>query len=171
MTPLTFVSQQTQAEAEFCARMMAASDPWLTLGQDFDGLLNALQNPARTVFLAKADAEIAGMVLINMHGAFRGYLQSVCVAPAWRNQRVGAALMAFAESFIFHQTPNVFLCVSSFNLAAQKFYQREGYEEVGILKDYLVMGYDEILMRKTRGALVDYRPTNLRLEDPRPEAA
>jgi ribosomal protein S18 acetylase RimI-like enzyme len=66
--------------------------------------------------------------------------------------------MAYAEERIFKQTPNVFLCVSSFNTGAQKFYKRIGYTVIGELKDYLVSGYDEILMRKTVAPLVDYDP-------------
>jgi len=155
---LTFTPLQTPAEAEFCARMMAESEPWLTLGRGYEVLLKAVQNPAREVFLARSDAEIAGVVLINMQGAFSGYIQSVCVAPLWRNKGLGAELMSFAENFIFRQTPNVFLCVSSFNTGAQEFYRRQGYAEIGVLKDYLVAGYDEILLRKTRGPLVGYQP-------------
>lgn len=158
MMGLTFPRLQTQAEAEFCARMMAESEPWLGLGRGYEALLKAVQNPAREVFLAKSEAEIAGMVLINLQGACSGYIQSVCVAPLWRNKGIGAELMSFAENFIFRQTPNVFLCVSSFNTGAQKFYQRQGYTEIGVLKDYLVTGYDEILLRKTRGPLVGYQP-------------
>jgi ribosomal protein S18 acetylase RimI-like enzyme len=52
----------------------------------------------------------------------------------------------------------VFLCVSSFNERAQKLYQRLGYERVGELPDYVVKGYSEILMRKTRGPIFDFKP-------------
>ncbi len=158
MTELRISRLETLAEAEFCARMMAASEPWLTLGRGSEALLKALQNPAREAFLAKSEAEIAGVVLINLQGAFNGYIQSVCVAPLWRNRGFGERLMSFAEEFIFRQSPNVFLCVSSFNTGAQKFYRRLGYTEIGVLKDYLVSGCDEILMRKTRGPLVGYQP-------------
>ncbi len=54
---------------------------------------------------------------------------------------------------IFSLSPNVFLCVSSFNKKAQNFYQKLGYKKVGVIIDYLVEGYDEILMRKTVGPI------------------
>ena len=41
---------------------------------------------------------------------------------------------------------NLFLCVSSFNTDAPKFYLTLGYEQIGVLKDYLVEGHDEILI-------------------------
>ncbi len=47
MTELRISRLETLAEAEFCARMMAASEPWLTLGRGSEALLKALQNPAR----------------------------------------------------------------------------------------------------------------------------
>lgn len=155
---LSFAPLQTPAQAQTCARLMAESEPWLTLRRDYDSLLKAVQNPAREVYLALETEEIAGLVILNMQGAFTGYIQSLCVAPAWRGKRVGAALMDFAEKRVFRQTPNVFLCVSSFNTGAQAFYLRLGYEKVGTLTNYLVQGYDEILMRKSLAPLVGYQP-------------
>ena len=49
------------------------------------------------------------------------------------------------------------MCVSSFNTEAQKLYLRLGYEIVGELKDYIVAGYSEILLRKTIGPLSEFR--------------
>lgn len=43
--------------------------------------------------------------------------------------------------------------MSSFNQDAQRWYQRMGYQAIGELKDYLVAGHSEILMRKTIGPL------------------
>ena len=42
----------------------------------------------------------------------------------------------------------MFLCVSSFNLNAQKFYEHIGYTTVGEFKDYIIKGKSEILMHK-----------------------
>ena len=48
--------------------------------------------------------------------------------------------MVFAEQRIWRDHQNVFLCVSSFNHAARRFYQRLGYQQVGELSDFLVSG-------------------------------
>jgi ribosomal protein S18 acetylase RimI-like enzyme len=69
-------------------------------------------------------------------------------------------MIEFAEQRIFRQSPNVFLCVSSFNKHAQKLYERLGYQHVGELPDFVVRGYSEILMRKTRGPLLEFKPHN-----------
>ena len=66
---------------------------------------------------------------------------------------VGSAAMRWAEARVFEQHRNCLLCVSSFNRAAQRLYRRAVYQVVGRLRDYVVAGHDEILMRKTLGPL------------------
>ena len=57
----------------------------------------------------------------------------------------------------FRESPNVFLCVSSFNKEAQRLYKRLGYRKVGELKDYVVKGHSEFLMRKSIGPIMGYK--------------
>lgn len=145
-------------EAEICARMMANTDPWITLGRDFAACLQNIQHPDKEVYVAVGDDgdEIAGLLVLNMHGAFVGYLQSICVAPQWQNRGVGTRLIAFAEERIFRDVPNVFLCVSSFNPDARRLYERLGYELIGEIKDFMMAGYSEFLLRKTLGPTAGY---------------
>ena len=131
------------------ARLLAASDPWHKLGLTSKHCLKSFKIPYRETWLAAADHGIAGLVTITMYGTFRGYIQSLFVAESFRGSGVGAGLLARAEKIIFKKAPNVFLCVSSFNKGAQRFYRRMGYVRVGVLKDFVVSGQDEILMRKT----------------------
>jgi [ribosomal protein S18]-alanine N-acetyltransferase len=140
-------------EAVRCAAMMAASEPWITLGRDVRASMDILRNPDREIYVAE-DGGIAGFIILNMRGAFIGYIQTICVAPERRSGKVGSRLVAFAEERIFRETSNVFLCVSSFNPRARALYERLGYELVGELKDYLIEGASELLMRKTRGPLL-----------------
>jgi len=145
-------------EAKACARMMAASEPWITLRRDYETLLRIVANPAREVYVAvEGSKEIAGFIMLNMQGAFIGYIQSICIAPGWRNKGIGSRLMAFAEERIFKETPNVFICVSSFNPNAKRLYERLGYEVVGELKEYIVPGNSEILLRKTIAPLTGFK--------------
>jgi len=146
------------AEAEACARMMAASEPWITLGRGYEASLALLVNPDREVHVAVVADVVAGFVILNLHGAFVGYLQTVCVAAEARGRGIGTELVRFAEQRIFRESPNVFLCVSSFNVGAQRLYGRLGYSLVGELTDYLVAGHSELLYRKTVGPLGGFRP-------------
>ncbi len=137
---------------------MAASEPWLTLRRDFAASLRILRDESKERYVALAGGEIAGFLILNMKGAFVGYVQTVCAAPAHRGQGVGTALMAFAERRVFRVSPNVFLCVSSFNDGARRLYERLGYAYVGELADFLVAGHSELLYRKTIGPILGFKP-------------
>jgi ribosomal protein S18 acetylase RimI-like enzyme len=65
-------------------------------------------------------------------------------------------LLGFAEQRILRESPNIFMCVSSFNIGARRLYERHGYTVVGELTDYLVEGHSEILLRKTFGPIAAF---------------
>ncbi len=144
-------------EAEVCARMMADSEPWMTLRRDYDASLKMLTDPSREVYLAIVNSQMVGFTILMMEGVFVGYIQSVCIAPEWRGQGIGSQLMSFAERRIFSEIPNVFICVSSFNKGALQLYERLGYKVIGELKDYIVSGHSEILLRKTIAPLTQFK--------------
>jgi [ribosomal protein S18]-alanine N-acetyltransferase len=147
-----------RAEAEGCARMMASSEPWITLGRDYEASLALLERLDREAWVAVTDGAVAGFVVLVMAGAFTGYIQTVCVAAARRGSGIGTRLVRHAEERIFRESPNVFLCVSSFNPGARRLYERLGYTLVGELTDYLVAGHSEWLYRKTIGPIGAFRP-------------
>jgi ribosomal protein S18 acetylase RimI-like enzyme len=140
---------------------MAASDPWRRLGRTFDESYRILRDPSREVYVAlepSADDEprVAGFTILVMQGAFIGYIQSVAVRGDCRGRGIGTALIEFAERRILRDSPNVFICVSSFNPDARRLYERLGYSVVGELTDYIVRGHSEILLRKTIGPLAEF---------------
>jgi ribosomal protein S18 acetylase RimI-like enzyme len=142
-----------EVQERACAELMATSDPWLTLGYEFDDLLHTVRLPGRERYVAHLGGQFAGFLLLNLQGTFAGYIQTVGLAAPYRGSGLGAQLVAFAEQRIWRDHPNVFLCVSSFNQAARRFYARLGYQQVGELADFLVAGHSELLLRKTRGPL------------------
>jgi len=143
---------------------MAASEPWITLKRDFAASLRILRDESKERYVAHAGPEVAGFLILNMKGAFVGYVQTVCAAPAFRGRGVGSALMAFAERRAFRESPNVFLCVSSFNPGARRLYERLGYVYVGELPDYLAAGHSELLYRKSIGPILGFKPQDERGE-------
>ena len=145
-------------EARRCAEMMCSTEPWITIGRTFDESLARVQDPTREVYVAADDDQLLGFIILNMRGAFVGYIQAVCVDEGARGRGVGTRLLEFAERRILSDTPNVFLCVSSFNPRARALYERLGYELIGELKNYLIDGASEFLMRKTIGPLLRREP-------------
>lgn len=146
------------SEAEICARLMSGLEPWVTLRRDYDTSLKIITDPSREVYLALLGNDIAGFTILVMQGALVGYIQSICVAPEQRNQGVGSRLMRFAEDRIFSEAPNAFIMVSSFNPEAKRIYNRLGFETIGELKDYIISGQSEFLLRKSIAPLTEFKP-------------
>ena len=149
VTPL-----DSEPDARECAQLMASSEPWITLGRSFETALSIVRDPSREVYLARDESGVAGFLIVCMTGAFVGYIQTVFIAPRCRSQGLGSRLVEFAEERILRVSPNIFMCVSSFNHGARRLYERLGYSVVGELTDYLVQGHSEILLRKTIGPIM-----------------
>jgi ribosomal protein S18 acetylase RimI-like enzyme len=111
----------------------------------------------KEVYVARRHRELLGFIVLQMQGAFKGYIQSVCVSPDAREAGIGTALIKSAESRIFLVSPNVFMLVSSFNTKAVDLYLRLGYEKIGTLKNFVIDGCDEYLLRKTTGSLRSFQ--------------
>jgi [ribosomal protein S18]-alanine N-acetyltransferase len=145
------LASATQAKA--CARIMSTSEPWVTLGRDFDASLAVITAGDHEAYVALEGEEVTGFVVLCMHGALVGYLKSIAVREDRRSRGLGRRLMAFAEDRILGEAANVFLLVSSFNEGARRLYERMGYRLVGELTDYWLPGHSELLLRKTRGPI------------------
>ena len=156
--PLSITRLESKSEAQCCARLMAASEPWLTLGRSYEASLEIVQDRTREVYVARDESGLVGFLVLCMTGAFVGYIQTILVHPNRRGQGLGSKLVQYAEERILRDSPNIFMCVSSFNANARRLYQRLGYEVVGELSNYIVNGHSEILLRKTVGPLTGYRP-------------
>ena len=144
---------QNRDEICKCAELMTDSEPWITLGRSYEDSIKILSDSTKEVYVGISSDILTGFIIIDMNGPFRGYLQTVCIKPEWRNKGIGSKLIKFAEERIFRESPNVFMCVSSFNKEAQKLYNRLGYMVAGELTDYIVPGHSEILLRKTTGPM------------------
>jgi [ribosomal protein S18]-alanine N-acetyltransferase len=144
------VSSDDRGRAEQCARLMVTSEPWLTLRRSWDSALRALQDPGKELHAVLNGDDVGGFILLDLRGPLAGYIQTICVRSDLRGHGLGSALITWAERRIFQESPNVFLCVSSFNDGAQRLYERMGYEVVG--------QRDELLLRKTRGPWAEFQP-------------
>lgn len=136
--------------------MLSAIDPWRRLGIDLtDDPLALAAPPVGLYGHSEAGGLPVSVVRFDPRGMMSSqpYISILAVAPAWQGRGIGEELLLFAEARLFECGQNVFLCVSSFNEGAQRFYERHGYEKVGEFPDYFVRGASEWLMRKTKGPL------------------
>jgi len=142
------------------ARMMCTAEPWITLKRDYSQCLKAFEGPEKEIYAGIDGDKLLGLIILQLTGSFKGYIQTVVVAADARSLGIGTALIQFAEKRIFNISPNVFICVSSFNQKAQHLYFKLGYEQVGLLKNFIADGFDELLLRKTSGTLNGFTPTS-----------
>lgn len=156
---IEFRQIQGEDEVHQCAQFLSTSEPWVTLQRTYEMSISILTDPAHKVYVAVVGDELVGVTMLQMQGAFVGYIRTVGIFPGWRNRGIGSHLIRYAEERIFRESPNVFICASSFNPGAQQLYRRLGYEVVGELVDYIVAGHSEILMRKTIGPLREFQST------------
>jgi len=140
-----------------CAQMMAKTDPWITLELDYDKCLKAFEGSAKEVWVVEIEKEIAGFVILQIGGSFKGYIQTICVDEAYRGKGIGRQLLQFCEDRILEISPNIFICVSSFNKGAIRLYEDFGFKMVGELENFVKEGFTELLLRKTFGPMVGYR--------------
>ncbi|MGE5454849.1 MAG: GNAT family N-acetyltransferase [Methylocystaceae bacterium] len=139
-----------------CALLMSSSEPWITLQRDYNKSLKVFAEDLNETYVADKDGQILGFIILQLKGAFVGYIRSLGVIPEMRGLGIGERLLDFAEKIVFNEHPNLFICVSSFNLRARELYERHGFKVVGELDEFIVPGHSEILMRKTRGPLCEF---------------
>jgi len=138
------------------ASIMCNSEPWITLKRNYEQCLEAFVGDYKEIYVTTEKNELLGFIILQMQGTFKGYIQTIAVAANARGKGIGTALINFAEKRITKISPNIFICVSSFNKKAQELYLKLGYEKVGVLKGFIVKEYDEILLRKTIGTIDEF---------------
>lgn len=159
--PLTIAPIIEKDHKVECAKLMCESEPWITLKRNYSDCLSVISDPEQEIYGAfNGKKELLGFAVLNMHGAFKGYIQSILINPLFRDQGLGTRLLNFCEERILKESPNVFICVSSFNKKAAKLYDRLGYKKVGELDNYIIAGYSEILLRKTISPISEFIQKN-----------
>src|SRR5262249_3711817 len=76
------------------------------------------------------------------------YLQMLAVLPTHQNHGIGGRLLAWFEDEARLHFRNLWLCVSAFNIDAQRFYARHGYVHLATLHDLMRAGDGELRLRK-----------------------
>lgn len=96
------------------------------------------------------DAAACGLAWCLHDGMFgrSPYLKQLGVQPGITGFGVGTALLDAAEAACRAAADALFLLVSDFNHAAQHFYQRQGYRQIGALDAYVLPDVAELLYWK-----------------------
>ena len=142
----------TEAGARVAAATAASVGPWAHYGYTVEQLFARL-SPA-TDGTARLEVRVAGTnagcLLIRPAWLAGPYLQMIAVWPPFQGQGLGSTLLDWyeREARLEAASRSAWLCVSGFNVDAQRLYRRHGYERVALLDDLMRTGDDELLMRK-----------------------
>jgi GNAT superfamily N-acetyltransferase len=102
------------------------------------------------LIVAEADRQSIGFAWVIPKGVFghSPYLRLIGVHPDHAGAGVGATLLDEIERMAAAVSNDLFLLVSDFNHGAQRFYKRQGYEQIGAIPAYVVPDVTELIFRK-----------------------
>jgi ribosomal protein S18 acetylase RimI-like enzyme len=109
---------------------------------------------ARKEWLVVADLGqedgICGFAWCLGNGAFgrSAYLRLIGVHPDYSGAGIGVTLLEQTEQFALTVGDDLFLLVSDFNIDAQHFYQRQGYDQIGAIPGYVLPDVTELIYKK-----------------------
>ncbi len=140
----------TRSHIPACEAIVAASEPWRRLNEHIDFRAGFSGRTNTRAYVCSAGEETAGFILFIPEPVFArgGYLRAIGVSPSFRRRGVGSKLLSFAEKMTARRAMHFFLCVSSFNRAAQTFYKNCGYAKAGRLSGLIVPGVSEYIYWK-----------------------
>ncbi|MGC8492882.1 MAG: GNAT family N-acetyltransferase [Syntrophobacteraceae bacterium] len=128
--------------------LLCSMEPWLTLGytpEVFEFyLLQSDLALARNVVLISG--EVAGVVSLRNPWLFGPLIELLALFEGFRGRGIGRSIVDWIGER--YKANNLWVTVSSFNLGAQRFYEKAGFEKTAILEDLIKPGWEEILLRK-----------------------
>jgi ribosomal protein S18 acetylase RimI-like enzyme len=101
--------------------------------------------------LVLADDPVArGFVWCLRRGAFgrSPYIRLIGVHPYFASRGFGGVLLEHIEAICSDFNNLLFLLVSDFNLDAQRFYQRHGYQQIGEIPAFVLPDVSELIYCK-----------------------
>jgi diamine N-acetyltransferase len=151
-------------EARSCASLaeaIAAIPPWSVVNYPADGLARFLAAPSDGAarYRIEIDGATAGAICVRFPWLKGPYLELMAVLPQFQGKGVGACLLDwFEQEGVRNGARNLWVCASSFNARAVRFYERHGFRPAAVLPGLVADGYDEILLRKFPLAAADTLP-------------
>ena len=127
---------------------LALMDPWRTLGTSASTLTGMLLEPDQHLRreAIRMDGILVGVVAVRNPWLYGPYVALLAILPGWQGRAIGSVVLRRIEEVT--KPNNIWVCVSSFNQAAKRFYERNAFELVGTLPGLLRPEFTELLMRR-----------------------
>jgi diamine N-acetyltransferase len=138
------------ATAKAMGFALASMDPWQTLGiraASLSRLLLESDDHLHRRAICSAGTPV-GVVAVRTPWLYGPYVALLAVLPEWQGMGIGSAALRRIEQETKPRPKNIWVCVSSFNADAKRFYERNAFEPAGTLPALLRPGFTELLMRK-----------------------
>ena len=103
------------------------------------------------LYVAEYDSAAWGFAWCLLDGMFGfcPYLKLIGVHPDKHGQNIGGLLLERIEAIAQeHEHHDMFLLVSDFNLGAQRFYQKNGYQQIGAVPHLVLPDVSELIYWK-----------------------
>jgi ribosomal protein S18 acetylase RimI-like enzyme len=154
------IAPLTDEDLDLAVEAIAAGEIFQRYGLTRARARDLLMDPAHRTVVARVNGKTVGVAVYWTDGRtpVPAYLRLLAVHEGSRDEGIGMTLLRFVEEQAFRKGPNLFLCCATTNLGARRFYERYGYQAVGVLHGLVVEGIDEILYRKTLGPIQGYVP-------------
>ncbi len=140
------------------ARIVAENEVFQRYHYEYPKIVKMLEDAllSEDVLMTALEGEIVrGFVWMQEKAVFglSSYVKLIAVDTKEQGRGIGQLLMTAAEAISQKQGTNLFVLTSVDNFNAQKFYRRLGYETIGVIRDYVYPGIDELMLRKTWGSI------------------
>lgn len=145
----------SKSDYESLAKFISDDVAWNRYGIDYQEALKLISTAEDDFYVVENGEGVIGFCAVRLNGVgnIGAYIRMIFVDWHYRCQGFGKQLLEHVGKIIVKQIPNIFLICSIDNTKAQKFYEREGFKRVGIMKDLVKPGHDEILYWKSAGSL------------------
>jgi ribosomal protein S18 acetylase RimI-like enzyme len=133
------------------AQAIVAMPPWSVMAYPAETLASFLERKGDGAcrYLIEIGGVEAGAVSVRYPWLKGPYLELLALLPDCQSQGLGSAILAwFEREAKAHDARNLWVCASSFNVRALRFYQRHGFQPAATLPGLVADGYDELLLRK-----------------------
>lgn len=148
------VRSMTAADVPEIAEWMVQVPLWQRYGVTVAGITQQFGQAVASggyLYVTELDGVACGFAWMLPAGGFgrSPYLKQIGVHPAFTGKQLGAALLRQVEQEGKAFGKHLFLLVSDFNHDAQRFYQRNGYQQVGAIPAYVLPDVAELIFCKS----------------------
>lgn len=148
------IRELKEEDIEACAEMTVTSFPWTAFGLAKENTIKFFYDRLgkELVYVAINKNEVLGFIAIKRDILYANYIRRIVVREDLRNHGIGTKLIQFIEEITYSNgLPNVFLVTTIINKRAVNFYEKNEFQKIGVIPDFIAEGLDEYIFWKTKG--------------------